>query len=116
MKKILTLVAIMLITFSATAQKKKKKNNNNDCYIETAVTTFNLSEADIVKLNELIAERTEHRAEVRRKIKRSEVSKEDGKTEAKTVNQTYFKKLAQLTGKSKKEIMVFEKETRQNCR
>ncbi|MDO6597932.1 hypothetical protein Q4512_13480 [Oceanihabitans sp. 2_MG-2023] len=115
MKKIITLVAIMLITFSATSQNKKAKGNNNDCYIETAVTTFKLSEENKTKLSDLLTERLEQRAAVRRKIKRSEVSKEEGKSKTKTINQTYFKSFADLTGKPKKEIMSFEKETKKKC-
>ncbi|MBU2939194.1 hypothetical protein KO494_06550 [Lacinutrix sp. C3R15] len=117
MKKIITLLAIMLITFSATSQNKKAKrnNNNNDCYIETAINTFELSQDDKAKLSDLLAERLKQRASVRRKIKKSEISKEEGKTEIKAINQTYFKSFADLTGTPKKEIMSFEKETKKKC-
>ena len=116
MKKIITLVAIMLISFSATAQKKKKKKGgNNDCYIEAAVSTFSLSEENKAKLVDFIAERNKQRATIKQKVKSSEIAKEDVKKEMKAVNQGYFKNFADLTGKPKKEIMVFEKETKGKC-
>lgn len=115
MKKIITLVAILLITFSATAQKKKAKANNNDCYMEAATATFNLTDEHVAQLKDLLAERSEQRMSVKKKARQSEITKEEAKTESKAVNQSYFKSFADLTGKSKKEIMSFEKETKKKC-
>ncbi|MGJ8550751.1 hypothetical protein [Winogradskyella wichelsiae] len=118
MKKIITLVVIMLVSFTAMAQKKKAKanNNNDDCYIEAATATYNLTDENVVKLNDLLAERSEQRTSIKKKARKSEITKEEAKTESKAVNQSYFKSFADLTGKSKKEIMIFEKETRKTCR
>lgn len=116
MKKIITVVSIMLIALSASSQNKKANRSNNDCYLQTAATTFNLSEDNKVKLSNLLTEKLEERTSIIKKIKTSEVSKEEGKTQLRALNQTYFKNLAALTGKSKKEIMSFEKETKDNCK
>ena len=115
MKKIITLVAIMLISFSATAQKKKAKANNNDCYMEAATATFNLTDENVAKLNDLLTERSEQRTSIKKKARKSEITKEEAKTESKAVNQAYFKGFADLTGKSKKDIMSFEKEAKKKC-
>lgn len=115
MKKNLIVMAVMLITLSVTAQKKKGKGGNNDCYLATAVETFNLSEEKKATLNELLKDRLENRAKIRKQVRASEISKDDVKGEMSKVNQNYFNKVATLTGKSKKEVMVFEKETRKKC-
>ncbi|MBU2929872.1 hypothetical protein [Winogradskyella psychrotolerans] len=115
MKKIITLVAVVLITFSATAQKKKAKGNDNTCYLEAAAATFELSEENIAKLNDLLTERLEKRGDVKKKARKSEITKEEAKTESKVINQTYFKSFADLAGKPKKEIMIFEKATKKKC-
>ena len=116
MKKIKTLVAVMLITFSVTAQKKQK-DDFQECYLAAAEITFNLA-AD--KKDQLfikfLEEKLEHRAEIRKNIKSEEISKEEVKAKMKVVNQRYFKSVAILTDKTKKEIMAFEKKTNKKCR
>uniref|UniRef100_UPI004048B7A8 hypothetical protein n=1 Tax=Mariniflexile sp. TaxID=1979402 RepID=UPI004048B7A8 len=116
MKKIIVVLSVMLITLSVTAQKKKGKGGNNDCYLSTAVATFNLSEENKVKLNDLFTEKLNELASIKKKIKATEISKEEGKSKSKDINQTYFKNLADLTGKSKKEVMSFEKDTKSKCK
>ncbi|MGJ8592753.1 MAG: hypothetical protein ACSHXF_09410 [Aquaticitalea sp.] len=116
MKKIITLVAVLLITVSATSQNKKAKANDNDCYLEMAAITFKLSDDSKAKLNDLLTARLEQSSAIKKKIKSSEISKEEGKKQAKTVNQTYYKNVADLTGKSKQEVMSFEKEAKSKCK
>ena len=116
MKKFIVVMSIMLIAFSATAQKKKgKKGNNNDCYLSEAVATFNLSEEDKAELNDLLTENLQKRAAVRKAARAEEITKDEVKSKNRANNQAYFKKFADLTGKSKKEVMEFEKETRKKC-
>ena len=112
MKNIIT-VFLMLVALSVTAQKKN--NPAIDCYLTTATLTFNLSEESKDKLNEALIEKFKERRIVSRKVKAEEISKDEEKTQKKASNQKYFKAFAIIAGKSKKEIMVFEKETRKKC-
>ena len=121
MKKIITLVVLMLFTFSVTAQKEEAQKTQKDdfqkCYLEAAEATFNLAAENIDKLFiKFLDEKLGHRTEVRKKIKSGELTKEEGKTQMKEVNQRYFKSVAILTDKTKTEIMAFEKKTNKKCR
>lgn len=55
MKKII-IVFLMLAAVSVTAQKKKA-NSFNDCYLSSAVSTFNLSEESKAKLSDALTEK-----------------------------------------------------------
>lgn len=116
MNRVITIAVIMLISLSASSQSKKAKRTNNDCYLQIAVTTFNLSKSNKEKLNSLLTKRQEEQASVRKKIKSKEISKDEAKPRLRRINQTYFKKVADLTGKPKKEVMVFEKTAKDKCR
>ena len=104
----------MLAAVSVTAQKKKA-NSFNDCYLSSAVSTFNLSEESKAKLSDALTEKLDENRNIVQQVKSKEISKEDAKTQSRANNQKYFTALASITGKSKKEVMDFEKSTKEKC-
>lgn len=115
MKKILSIVFILFITVSLSAQKKKKKPANNDCYLTEAATTFNLSDDKKIELNELLVKASKDRAAIKKGVRAGEITKDQVKGKTRGVNRKYFSDLAKLTGKSKKEVMTFVKEVGSKC-
>ena len=115
MKKILSIVCILFITVSLSAQKKKKKPANNDCYLTEAASTFNLSEEDKSKLKELLTEKNQKSAEIKKSAKAEEITKEEFKQKSRGVNRKYASDFAKLAGKSKKEINLFVKGLKGKC-
>jgi hypothetical protein len=115
MKKILTLVFVMCIALSATAQKKKK-GASNDCYLTEATSTFNLSEDKKSELNNLLTQNLKDRAAIKKSTRSNEITKEEAKTKSRAINRKYASNFAKLAGKSKKEIYAFLKAVRGKCK
>ncbi|WPR73173.1 hypothetical protein SLW70_08640 [Flavobacterium sp. NG2] len=111
----ITVVALMLIAFSAKSQKKKG-SINKDCFLQNAVSTFNLSEDSKSKLNELLKGKEEAITAIRTKAKANEISGDEVKSQMRAVNKGYLGEVATLVGKNKKEVMTFEKEVRKTCK
>jgi hypothetical protein len=116
MKKILSIVFILFITVSLSAQKKKRKPANNDCYLTEAAKTFDLSDDKKVELNELLVNAAKKRAAINKGVKAGEITKDQVKGKTRGINRKYFADLAKLTGKSKKEVMAFVKEAGGKCK
>lgn len=116
MKKILTIVFVMCLTLSATAQKKKRKPANNDCYLTEAAKTFNLSDDKKVELNDLLVKASQDRAAIKKGIRAGEITKDQVKGKTRGINRKYFADLGKLVGKSKKEVMTFVKEAGGKCK
>jgi hypothetical protein len=114
MKKILTIVFVMSIALSTSAQKKKK-GASNDCYLTEAATTFNLSDDKKIELDELLTEVNKERASIKTSMRSEEITKEEAKTKSRTINRKYSGDFAKLVGKSKKEVNTFIKEVRGKC-
>ncbi|MDB2385241.1 hypothetical protein N9V96_02085 [Polaribacter sp.] len=114
MKKIITVIAIGLMTLSATAQNKKK-GASNECYLTEAASTFDLSEDKKNELNILLIEVNKERASIKRSARTEEITKEEAKTKSRAINRKYAGDFAKLAGKSKKEVNTFIKEVRGKC-
>lgn len=115
MKKYFLFIAVLLISISANSQKKKS-TKRNQCYIETAVNEFSLSDENRETLEQLFYDKEEKRTAIFKKVKEEELTREEGKTQARVLNRAYFTQLANLTGKTRKEITAFEKTTKQKCK
>lgn len=115
MKKYIFIAAVMFIGFAANAQKRTAAEKN-ECYIESATSTFDLSEEKKEELTTLLTEKEESRADIFQKIKKGEMSKDEGKKQAKGLNRGYINKFTKLVGKPKKEVIAFMKEVGKNCR
>ncbi|MDO6792064.1 hypothetical protein Q4588_14235 [Tamlana sp. 1_MG-2023] len=113
MKKIIAIVAFMLLTLSVISQKKT--NPGEACYMFEAQATFNLSEIDQAELVLFRLEKNDKNNEITKQLKAGEISKEDAKKQRRVINQKYFKDFSTLTGKSKKEIQNFEKAMKIKC-
>ncbi|WP_405603992.1 hypothetical protein [Polaribacter sp. Asnod1-A03] len=116
MKKVLSIVFILFITVSLSAQKKKKKTANNDCYLTEATKTFDLSDDEKNDLNELLVKASKDRAAIKKSVRAGEITKDQVKGKTRAINRKYFADLGKLTGKSKKEVMVFVKEVGGKCK
>jgi hypothetical protein len=116
MKKIATLVFVMFITISISAQKKKGKPANNDCYLTEAAKTFDLSDDKKSELNDLLVKASEDRAAIKKGVRAGEITKDQVKGKTKGINRKYFADFGKLTGKSKKEVMTFVKEAGDKCK
>lgn len=114
MKKLITVVALMLITVSANSQEKK--GDNKDCYVQNATATFSLSDDKVEKLKDLIKEKDKAGDVIRTKGKANEISGDEVKNQMRANNRGYFNNMTKLTGKSKKEVMTFEKEVHKKCK
>lgn len=115
MKKRITILVIVLIGFTVSAQKSKAKEYTQ-CYISNAVEVFSLSEDKSEQLTTLYTEKMEKRSAIVKKRKSGEITKEETKKLAKSLNKKYIAAFSKLAGKSKEEITKFEKETSAQCK
>lgn len=116
MKKVLSIVFILFITVSLSAQKKKKKQANNDCYLTEAAKTFDLSDDKKNQLNDLLVMAAQDRTAIKKSLRAGEITKDQVKGKTRGINRKYFSDLGKLTGKSKEEVMTFVKEVSGKCK
>ena len=114
MKKLSLVLMVFFIALTINAQKKKE-TPVNDCYIETAVSVLGLNENQKQTLVDAFYTRARKTGELNKKLKTGQLTKEQKASEQQVVNNEYVKILMNLTGKKRKELNAFDKETKKKC-